>query len=58
MNHYERTELEGLSTFKWQNPNKFNATNAAIAFLVAIVGFNLLSLVISPIIKLMIDNIL
>ena len=56
MNHYERTELEGLSTFKWQNPNKFNATNAAIAFLVAIVGFNLLSLVISPIMKLMIDS--
>ena len=56
MNNFERAELKSLGTVKWHNPNKFNAVNSAMAFLFAIIGFNILSVVIAPILKLLMDS--
>lgn len=56
MNHFERAELKKLSSLKLYNPNKFNATTAAIAFLVVILGLNLLSALVLPILQVVIES--
>ena len=51
MKQFERAELKSLSTLKLNNPNKFNAINSVFAFLVAIVGFEIITSFISPFLK-------
>ena len=51
MKQFERAELKSLSTLKLNNPNKFNAINSAFAFLVALVGFEIITSFISPFLK-------
>ncbi|MBQ3571390.1 MAG: CPBP family intramembrane metalloprotease [Clostridia bacterium] len=55
MNKENRQKLKNIKRFKWSNPNHLNALTSIIAFLIAIIGFNLLSLLVSlcakPLIK-------
>lgn len=55
MNKEDRQKLKNIKRFKWSNPNHLNALTAIIAFLIAIIGFNLISLLVTflakPLIK-------
>ena len=53
MNKEDRALLKSISRFKWTNPNKFNALASVIAFLVAIIGFFVVGLAISPLLLLL-----
>ena len=49
MKQFEKAELKSISALKLNNPNKFNATTAVIAFLVALIGAEVMTLVVSPV---------
>ena len=55
MNKEDRQKIKNIKRFKWSNPNHLNALTAIIAFLIAIIGFNLISLLVTflakPLIK-------
>ncbi len=53
MNKEEKKLLKNVATYKWSNPNSFNAITSVVAFLVAIIGFLLLGLITSPLLTLL-----
>ncbi len=53
MEKEEKKLLKNIATYNWSNPNSFNAITSVVAFLVAIIGFLLLGLIISPLLILL-----
>ena len=52
MDKFKKNQLKNIARHKWTNPNALSATSAVFAFLVAIIGFVLLSALISLVLVL------